>query len=87
MVKIVSNRAATIVLGQPPRLFAFGGMNIMAKRIRDIGLPGWWMVLVIIVLEDIISFIVSGQVSSSLHTLIGIALLLLSTNALAKMSQ
>ena len=76
-----------IVFGLVSALFAFGGMNIMAKRIRDIGLPGWWTVLVIIVLEGIISFIVSGQVSSSLHILIWIALLLLPTNALAKMSQ
>ena len=76
-----------IVFGLVSALFAFGGMNIMAKRIRDIGLPGWWVVLVITVLEGIISFIVSGQVSSSLHTLIWIALLLLPTNALAKMSQ
>jgi uncharacterized membrane protein YhaH (DUF805 family) len=73
-----------IVFGLISALFAFGGMNIMTKRIQDIGLPGWWIVLVIIVLEIIISFIVFGQVSSSLHTLVWIALLLLPINALAK---
>ncbi|MEA3546728.1 MAG: DUF805 domain-containing protein [Thermodesulfobacteriota bacterium] len=76
-----------IIFGLVSTLFTFGGMNIMAKRIRDIGLPGWWAVLVITVLEGSISFIVSGQAGSSLHTLIGITLLLLPTNALAKMSQ
>ena len=39
-----------IVTGIVMGLLMFAGLNIMAKRIRDIGLPGWWMVLALIVL-------------------------------------
>lgn len=69
------------VFGLVSVLFVFAGINIMAKRVRDIGLPGWWMVLAIIVSEGIASFTVSEQASSSLHTLIWIALLLIPSGA------
>ena len=62
-------------------LFVFIGLNIWAKRIRDIGLPGWWTVLVIIVLEGVASFAVSSGAGSGLHTLVWIALLLIPTDA------
>lgn len=65
-------------------LFVFIGGNIMAKRIRDIGLPGWWMVLAIIIISGAVSYWVSDQVSSGLNTLIWFVLLLVPTNALAK---
>jgi uncharacterized membrane protein YhaH (DUF805 family) len=65
-------------------LFFFAGLNIMAKRIRDTGLPGWWVVLVIIVLGVIASYFISEQAGSGLHTLIWIALLLIPTNALTR---
>ena len=61
-------------------LFVFIGLNILAKRIRDIGLPGWWTVLVIIVLEGVASFAVSSGAGSGLHTLVWIALLLIPTD-------
>ena len=72
-----------IVFGLVSALFFFAGLNIMSKRIRDTGLPGWWIVLAIIVLEVIASSIISEQAGSSLHMLIWIALLLIPTNALA----
>ena len=61
-------------------LFVFIGLNILAKRIRDIGLPGWLTVLVIIVLEGVASFAVSSGAGSGLHTLVWIALLLIPTD-------
>jgi len=36
-------------------LLLFGNLNLMAKRIRDMGLPGWWVVLGFVVLNAIIS--------------------------------
>ena len=57
-------------------LFFFVGANIMAKRIRDIGLPGWWMVLAIVVTTGVVSYVVSSEASSALHTLVLVVLLL-----------
>jgi uncharacterized membrane protein YhaH (DUF805 family) len=68
-------------------LFLFAGANTMAKRIRDIGLPGWWMVLAIIVITGVVSYMVSNEVSNALHTLIWVVLLLVPGNALARGAQ
>ena len=65
-------------------LFVFIGANIMAKRIRDIGLPGWWMVLAIFVISGVVSYVISNDVSSALNTLIWVVLLLIPSNALVK---
>ena len=65
-------------------LIIFAGLNIMAKRIRDIGLSGWLGVLVIVVVTGVVSVVISEKVSSGLHTLIWFALLLIPTNTFAK---
>ena len=59
----------------------------MAKRIRDIGLPGWWTVLTIFVISGVVSYVVSENASSGLNTLIWVVLLLVPSNALAKGAQ
>ena len=69
-----------IVMG----LLMFAGLNIMAKRIRDIGLPGWWMVLALIVLGMLLSYFVSQQAGSGLHTLIWILLVLIPGKSFGK---
>ena len=53
----------------------------MAKRIRDIGLPGWWGVVIIAVVSGVVSVVISEAASSGLHTLIWVALLLIPTKA------
>lgn len=58
-------------------VLSFMSLNIMAKRIRDMGLPGWWMVLILLILESVVSYFISQQVSSGLHTLIWILLVLI----------
>jgi len=73
-----------VVFGLVVALFAFAGANIMAKRIRDIGLPGWWSVLAIVVLTGVVSVAISAQASNGLYLLITLALLLIPTDALAK---
>lgn len=65
-------------------LFTFIGLNIMAKRIRDIGLPGWWVVLIFVLLEGIVSYYISQKVSSSLHTISFILLLLIPSNTFGR---
>ena len=65
-------------------LFVFIGSNIMAKRIRDNGLPGWWMVLAIFVVSGVVSYMISDEISGGLNTLIWVVLLLVPSNALVK---
>jgi uncharacterized membrane protein YhaH (DUF805 family) len=64
-------------------LFMFVGANIMAKRIRDIGLPGWWSVLGLLVLFTVMSYAVSDHVSSILQRLVWLALSLIPGNSVA----
>ncbi len=56
----------------------------MATRIRDTGLPGWWMVPAIIVITGIVSCVGSNEVSRALHTLSWLCCLLVPGNALVK---
>lgn len=63
-------------------MLLFCSLNLMAKRIRDIGLPGWWTVLAIIVLGGVISSFVSEAFGSTFHLLVWLALLLVPTAAL-----
>ena len=71
-----------VIFGLVSASLVFGGVNMMAKRIRDIGLPGWWMVLAITVLECILSYAVSKQAGSGLYPLILVVLMLIPTNAI-----
>ncbi|MCP4284978.1 MAG: DUF805 domain-containing protein [Gammaproteobacteria bacterium] len=54
----------------------FVGLNLEAKRIRDIGLPGWWAVLGIFLAGAFISYTVSEQASGSFHSLVYLILLI-----------
>jgi uncharacterized membrane protein YhaH (DUF805 family) len=62
----------------------FAGANLTAKRIRDIGLPGWWSVLAIALLVGLVSGAVSEQAGSVIQLAIWLALVLVPTNVLAK---
>ncbi len=53
-----------------------GSMNIAAKRARDIGLPGWTSIAVLILLSALLLRFVSVEASHGLNTLAGIGLLL-----------
>jgi uncharacterized membrane protein YhaH (DUF805 family) len=63
-------------------LFLFAGCNLMAKRLRDIGLPGWWTVLAIVILTGVVATMVSEEASNILQTVIWLVLLLIPGNAL-----
>lgn len=65
-------------------LLVFSWYNLMAKRIRDFGISGWWTVLAIVILESIISINISVEASSGMHTLIWIVLLLVPSNTFEK---
>ena len=65
-------------------LLLFGNLNLMAKRIRDMGLPGWWVVLGFVVLNAIISTGISERASGGLYFLFWLALLLIPTDMFAR---
>jgi len=65
-------------------ILIFISINLMAKRIRDIGLPGWLTVIGIIILEGIVSATISEESGSGLHTLAWLILVLVPSNALQK---
>ena len=75
---------AMLVMAVVMPLFLFIGVNIMAKRIRDIGLPGWWTVLAIFIVSGVVSYLVSDNAGSIVNTLAWVAVVLVPGNALAK---
>lgn len=62
-------------------MLVFAGMNIMAKRIRDVGLPGWWVILTIVALQFFIYSNFSEQIGGGLYTLIWFLLIIMPTNS------
>ena len=63
-------------------LLGFANLNLIAKRIRDMGVPGWWGVLGLVILGGVI-----GQLpelaASIASTVIWLGLLLVPSNAFA----
>jgi uncharacterized membrane protein YhaH (DUF805 family) len=64
-------------------LLLFMSANIMAKRVRDIGLPGWWTVAALIVLSAMVTYWISDEAGNGLHTIVWIALLLVPGSAVS----
>jgi len=62
----------------------FAQLNIAAKRIRDIGLPGWLVLLGLLVVAGLIGQFVSQQIAAVIELLFVVALLLLPSDALRK---
>jgi len=73
-----------VLFGLVVAVVFFAGANLTAKRIRDIGLPGWWSVLAIALLVGIVTGTVSEQVGSSVQLAIWLALVLVPSNVFAK---
>ena len=42
-------------------LLGFANLNIAAKRIRDMGLPGWWTMLGIVIVSMVVAVIFPGE--------------------------
>lgn len=53
----------------------FASLNLTAKRIRDVGLPGWWTILALVILLGVVSVTISEEASSGLQTIFWLALL------------
>lgn len=59
----------------------FAHFNLMAKRLRDIGFPGWPGVLVVFVGIAIVSAAIGENYAGPINTLIWLALVLIPGNA------
>jgi len=57
-----------------------GSLNVMAKRVRDIGLPGWMFVLGFMIVSFLVSGFISESASNGLSTIVGFGLLFIPSN-------
>jgi uncharacterized membrane protein YhaH (DUF805 family) len=62
----------------------FANLNIMAKRFRDIGLSGWWIVVLIVILGLVLSRYGSPTLASGFSFVVFFALLLVPGAALSR---
>ena len=62
----------------------FAGFNISAKRIRNMGLPGWWGVLAVTVAGFVLSALISEQGGSIFNGIYVLCLLFIPANTFAK---
>ncbi|HHH39649.1 MAG TPA: DUF805 domain-containing protein [Sedimenticola sp.] len=69
--------AAAILLPLFGALLLFANLNIMAKRIRDIGLPGWLGVLALVVVSILLSSMVSQDIAGLFDTIVWVLLLVM----------
>ncbi len=58
-------------------LFVFGSLNIMAKRLRDMGLPGWISILVLFILASLLGFILQPKAIQIFQAAVFLALVLI----------
>jgi len=58
--------------------------NLMAKRIRDMGLPGWWMVLALVIIGGVVGGMASEQAGAVFQGIISLVLLLVPSNSFGK---
>lgn len=61
--------------------FGFAALNLQAKRLRDMGLPGWLTLAGIVLLEVGLSLAIAPQIGSVVNGIIWLALLLVPSNA------
>lgn len=53
----------------------FAQLNIMAKRLRHMGLSGWWWVLIIIVVNLVVTAIAGEAIGNIIGLIVALALL------------
>lgn len=66
-----------IVLTVVGLVVLFAHYNLIAKRARDIGLPGWWTVAFVFLLSGIAGAALSDTAVGVINVVIGLALVLL----------
>jgi uncharacterized membrane protein YhaH (DUF805 family) len=59
---------AMIVIAIVMALYLFADLNLKAKRIRDMGLPGWWTLLAVIVISIVVTIVINIAFGSDPET-------------------
>lgn len=72
---------AIVLIGALFAILFLAHLNLMAKRFRNMGLPGWWTVLAVLLAGILLSSLISQNVSNILSTLVWLALLLVPAGA------
>ena len=62
-------------------VLAFAHLNIIAKRIRDIGLPGWWALLAFVIFRLLVSALGYGWLAALLEFIALTALCFVNSDA------
>ncbi len=88
---------AMIVIAIVMALYLFADLNLKAKRIRDMGLPGWWTLLAVIVISIVVTIVVniafgsdpetSNQISSIITAIVFLALLFIPSDTFSGNSE
>lgn len=71
---------ATIIVALVGLAILVAKLNIMAKRIRDMGLAGWWLALVLLLAAGGTSITTSEETGSIVYGIFTILLLLIPSN-------
>jgi len=64
-----------IILAVFMAVLMVAGLNLMAKRARDTGLPGWVFVVVLLVVTALVSWLISPRASQFISTIATLGLL------------
>jgi uncharacterized membrane protein YhaH (DUF805 family) len=75
---------ATLIVSLVFLLVLVAKLNIIAKRIRDIGLSGWWIALVLFIVVGGTSAAYSEQAGGGLFSVLSLLLLLLPSDTFGK---
>jgi len=65
-------------------VMVFIQLNLMAKRIRDMGLPGWWIALAVLIIAGLIGGATSEQAGGGFQMLVFLLLVLIPSNSFGK---
>jgi uncharacterized membrane protein YhaH (DUF805 family) len=77
---------AIVIVGLGYLLLLVAKLNIMTKRIRDMGLSGWWILLAIVLVLGSGSGIYSQQTGAFTFSTFSLLLLLIPSNMFGKKS-
>lgn len=81
------NLTMPLILAGALVLYGITSMNIMAKRFRDTGLPGWWSTLGVAVIGPLLSQFVSAPVGIGFNLLAMLALFFMPSASFNKQQQ
>ena len=65
-------------------VMSFAQLNIVAKRIRHMGLPGWWVLLAIVVVKLVLNALLGEEAANIAGLIVALAVLFVPGGAFSK---